>query len=102
MAHYSSIERFKGTNFEQWRCRVQLVLQAEKVWAVTNGTSVRPPVANEQRHTREELALLTPWLDEDIKARSLIVCMIADSHLPQVASLTSAKAMWDALWARYQ
>lgn len=82
----AGIPQLNGTNYENWRFRVQLFLEAAEV-AETLTEDV-PEAEGEPKNK---------FLKTDRKAKSLLVGFVGDECLGIVRDKTTAKAMWKAL-----
>ena len=85
------VEKFdKNVNFDMWQLKMEAILVQNRVDLAIHGIEKKPETMK-----NEEFA------EMDKKARSSIILNLSDEVLREVATETSAKAMWDKLKALY-
>lgn len=70
------IFKFAGTNYREWRFRINIALEAESIEIVEKSNPVTPE-----------------WKKADVKARRIIVDRVTSEQLELVMGLTEAKKM---------
>lgn len=83
-----SITKLNNTNFQVWKCKVELLLIKEDLWH-TIGTA-RPTAPDEK------------WLKADRQARATIGLLVEDDQLRHIKDINSAKEAWIALQNYHQ
>lgn len=83
-----NITKLNNTNFQVWKCKVELLLIREDLWHTVG--EVRPSVPDAQ------------WLKADRQARATIGLLIEDDQLRHIKDTNSAKEAWTALQNYHQ
>lgn len=82
------ITKLNNTNFQVWKCKIELLLIKEDLW-----------------HTVSEVRPLEPdqrWLKADRQARATIGLLVEDDQLRHIRDTNSAKEAWTALLNYHQ
>jgi len=81
----SQIPKLGDDNYITWRLQVSLVLKAQDLWPVIDGTFQKPNVDPET------------WIEQDLQAMAVIVTLLDAKQINHVADAKSSKEMWDKL-----
>ncbi|XP_071932870.1 uncharacterized protein [Coffea arabica] len=85
------VEKFdRNVNFGMWQLKIEVILVQDGVDLAIQGIEKKPEDVKD-----------ADFADMDKKARSSIILNLSDEVLREVATETSAKAMWDKLKALY-
>lgn len=80
-----SITKLNNTNFQVWKCKVELLLIREDLW-----------------HTVDSSRPVERWLRADKQARATIGLLVEDDQLRHIRDTRSAKEAWTALQNYHQ
>lgn len=86
------VTQFNGTNFPNWKFRVEVLLEE---FGVKQCVSENCPSDAKEEHKEK-------WRKSDNKCKSLIVQCIADSHLEYVMGKNTSKEIWDSLLKTFE
>ena len=80
---------FKGENYPDWSFRMKFLFEQEKLWNIVNTA------------TDEDKRNAAGWLDNDIKARRILVDCVDNECLEYVKSKDTSHEMWISLGEVY-
>src|SRR5580765_4224138 len=83
-----SITKLNNTNFQVWKCKVELLLIKEDLWHTIS--TDRPAIPDER------------WLKADRQARATVGLLVEDDQLRHIKDTSSAKEAWTALQNYHQ
>lgn len=86
-----NVTPFNGTGFSNWEFRVKLVLEQAGVNNVLETPCPGPEAANDKAN----------WLQNDVKARNIVVQCLADNMLEVIKEKKTAKEVMTALSNTY-
>jgi len=84
------ITQFAGTNFSNWKFRVEILLRKHNVAHCLT------------EETPSETAAKAAFIGKDATAIPLLVQCVADSHLEYVKDATTARAIWERLCSTFE
>lgn len=84
------ITQFAGTNFSNWKFRVEILLRKNNVAHCLT------------EETQSETAAKDAFIGKDATAIALLVQCVADSHLEYVKDATTARAIWERLCSTFE
>jgi hypothetical protein len=95
------VEKLDGPDdWPKWKWQVLMLLRAHCLEGIIDGSQKYPVLpADAQTQQKREL---TEWRQDDAKAASITACTLSKSVAELVSTCTSAKDIWDKLWARFE
>jgi len=90
-----NIEKFKGSDFQQWKFKLSLVLAEEDLLTLVKGER---RIAENERDPQ----VIATFNKQDVRARSIICQALDNSLIPHVATATSAADMFGRLMEQYE
>ena len=83
------IEKFNGSDFQQWKYKLSLILEEEELIDLVRG-EIQPPILSSIDRKR------------DIRARSIISQALDNSQIPHISSATTAWEMFNRLSTQHE
>lgn len=83
-----SITKLNNTNFQIWKCKVELLLIKEDLWHTISSDRLAAPDEK--------------WLKADRQARATVGLLVEDDQLRHIRDTSSAKEAWTALQSYHQ
>ena len=83
-------EKLDGSNYANWKCEMELILQMKDLWEL---------VTEEKPKDQDKL---DKWNKKDMNARATLLWQISPGIRPHVQGLKTTKAIWETLQTMYE
>ena len=64
----AGVTKLNGANYQRWKFQLELILQANDVWGIVNGTDAKPGTVP------------ASWIKKDVGARAILASTIDSSQ----------------------
>jgi hypothetical protein len=71
------VPQLDGSNYQEWKLRVSLVLKATEIWEAVDGTSIKPVLKTDNSNTTQVSTLV----QKDAKAQAVVVNLVTKRQL---------------------
>jgi hypothetical protein len=109
--YLNEANKLDGSNFINWKFKMQTLMEGYGVWNIANGTELKPVVAGGATAAvggaiavvgGVTAAQIQDWEKHENKAKVLLRMSIKDSIIPHIRDATTYVATWTALKALYE
>jgi hypothetical protein len=90
----SFIEKLNGSNFQNWKFKIQMILEEQELWNIVCGKEVLAQGAGDDDKAKFD--------KKDRKAMITICLSIDDKHIPIVRDSKTAKEAFESLTKQYE
>jgi hypothetical protein len=89
--------KLDGSNFINWKFKMQTLMEGYGVWNIVKGTELKPDAA-----AGATSAQIQDWEKHENKAKVLLHMSVKDSIIPHIREATTSAATWTMLKALYE
>jgi hypothetical protein len=109
--YLNEANKLDGSNFINWKFKMQMLMEGYGVWNIANGTELKPVMAGGATTAvggattvvgGATAAQIQDWEKRENKAKVLLRMSIKDSIIPHIRDATTSAATWIALKALYE
>lgn len=100
----SSVPKFNGTNYLDFKAAVKVVLLKEGVWDIVDGSTPRPslpPAASDEKELIVIKSKIDEWDQALTSAKATILLCIESNYQHQISESATAPEIWASLNQRY-
>lgn len=80
------IAKFDGTNYQLWKFSISIILKAEKLLPLVDGSEPRPPNTEQDK--------LKAWEERNAKAQVILLTSITQNQVQYLVNCEDASQMW--------
>lgn len=84
--------KLNGSNFTNWKFKMQTLLESENVWSIVIGNELRSGSATQEQD----------WDKRETKAKVILNMSIKDNAIPYIRDYKSATHIWTTIKNLYQ
>jgi len=95
--YLNEANKLDGSNFINWKFKMQTLMEGYGVWTIAKGDEVRPDVT-----AGATAAAILDWDKQENKARLLLRMSVKDSIIPHIRDAKTSSETWKALKDLYQ
>ena len=95
--YLNEANKLDGSNFINWKFKMQTLMEGYGVWNIAKGTELKPDVAAGATATQ-----IQDWEKRENKAKVLLCMLVKDSIIPHIRDATTSTATWTSLKALYE
>jgi hypothetical protein len=95
--YLNEANKLDGSNFINWKFKMQTLMEGYGVWNIAKGTELKPNAA-----TGATTAQIQDWEKHENKAKVLLCMSVKDSIIPHIRDATTSAATWTTLKALYE
>jgi hypothetical protein len=95
--YLNEANKLDGSNFINWKFKMQTLMEGYGVWNIANGTELKPNVAAGVTSTQ-----IQDWEKCKNKAKVLLSMSVKDNIIPHIRDATTSTETWIALKALYE
>ena len=92
------IEPLDGSNYQNWKFNVQLLLMERDLWGFIEDTEVQPQATDDDKKEKE----IKLYKTRSQKAYTTIALSVSKSLQVHVRNTTNPKVAWDSLKAQFE
>lgn len=92
-SYLTESNKLDGSNFVNWKFKMQTLMEGYNVWTIVNGSEVKP--------TAPQVAV-QDWEKRECKAKILLRMSVKDSIIPHIRDITTSTATWTAMKGLYE
>jgi hypothetical protein len=102
--YLNEANKLDGSNFINWKFKMQMLMEGYGVWNIANGTELKPVAAAGATAVvgGATAAQIQDWEKRENKAKVLLRMSVKDSIIPHIRDATTSVATWTALKALYE
>ena len=89
--------KLDGSNFINWKFKMQMLMEGYGVWNIAKGTELKPDAAE-----GATAAQIQDWEKRENKAKVLLCMFVKDNIIPHIREATTFAATWTVLKALYE
>jgi hypothetical protein len=95
--YLNEANKLDGSNFINWKFKMQTLMEGYGVWNIAKGTEVKPDAAAGATTTQ-----IQDWEKHENKAKVLLCMSVKDNIIPHIREATTSAATWTTLKALYE
>jgi hypothetical protein len=95
--YLNEANKLDGSNFINWKFKMQTLMEGYGVWNIAKGTELKPDVA-----AGATTAQIQDWEKHENKAKVLLCMSVKDNIIPHIREATTSAATWTTLKALYE
>jgi hypothetical protein len=95
--YLNEANKLDGSNFINWKFKMQTLMEGYGVWNIAKGTELKPDAA-----AGATAAQIQDWEKRENKAKVLLRMSVKDSIIPHIRDATTSAATWTTLKALYE
>jgi hypothetical protein len=95
--YLNEANKLDGSNFINWKFKMQTLMEGYGVWNIAKGTELKPDAAAGATTTQ-----IQDWEKRENKAKVLLCMSVKDSIIPHIREATTSAATWTTLKALYE
>jgi hypothetical protein len=95
--YLNEANKLDGSNFINWKFKMQMLMEGYGVWNIAKGTEVKPDAA-----AGATTAQIQDWEKRENKAKVLLRMSVKDSIIPHIREATTSVATWTMLKSLYE
>jgi hypothetical protein len=95
--YLNEANKLDGSNFINWKFKMQTLMEGYGVWTIAKGTEVKPDVAVGATTTQ-----IQDWEKHENKAKVLLRMSVKDSIIPHIREANTSAETWTTLKALYE
>ena len=108
--YLNEANKLDGSNFINWKFKMQTLMEGYGVWNIANGTELKPVAAAGATAAGgattvvggATAAQIQDWEKRENKAKVLLRMSVKDSIIPHIRDATTSAATWTTLKALYE
>lgn len=89
-SYINESNKLDGSNYVNWKFKIQEVLEASGVWPIVSGDEAKPATAAQD------------WEKRENKAKVFLRMSVKDNIIPHIRDCKTSKETWDILKGLYQ
>jgi hypothetical protein len=95
--YLNEANKLDGSNFINWKFKMQTLMEGYGVWNIAKGTELKPDATAGATTTH-----IQDWEKRKNKAKVLLRMLVKDSIIPHIRDATTSAATWTTLKALYE
>jgi hypothetical protein len=95
--YLNEANKLDGSNFINWKFKMQTLMEGYGVWNIVKGTELKPDAA-----ASVAVVHIQDWEKCKNKAKVLLHMLVKDSIIPHIRDATTSTATWTTLKALYE
>jgi hypothetical protein len=95
--YLNEANKLDGSNFINWKFKMQMLMEGYGVWNIAKGTELKPDAAAGATEKQ-----IQDWEKRKNKAKVLLCMSIKDNIIPHIRDATTSAATWIDLKAFYE
>jgi len=84
--------KLDGSNFSNWKFKIQTLLESANAWSIVTGSELRPGSATQEQD----------WDKMETKAKVILKMFVKDNIIPHIRDCKSATDIWTIIKNLYQ
>ncbi len=91
-AYLNKTNKLNGTNYTNWKFKIQTLLEGSNAWSIDNDDEQKPTISADGTET-----LIPDWDKRKNKTKVLLKMHVKDTIIPHIEDCKSSNEIWTTL-----